>query len=55
MSIRYAVNVTLFGNAEFDSAQQANDAAQKWLDRLAKRDDDATWEECDWQIVEVAK
>ena len=53
MNRKYAVRVTLEGNALFDSERDANRAADVWLDRLAERDNAGSWEECDWEIVEV--
>ena len=53
MNRKYAVRVTLEGNALFDSERDANRAADAWLDRLAERDNAGSWEECDWEIVEV--
>jgi len=53
MSGKYAVNVTLYKNEFFDTREQADQAAEAWLDRLAERDAYNTWDECDWQTVEV--
>tara|TARA_S200002703_G_scaffold104243_1_gene90465 strand:- start:634 stop:807 length:174 start_codon:yes stop_codon:yes gene_type:complete len=50
---KYAVNVTLYKNEFFDTREQADQAAEAWLDRLAERDAYNTWDECDWQTVEV--
>jgi hypothetical protein len=41
-------------NEVFASEEQALRFADKWLDRLADRDDPYTWDSCDWQIIEKA-
>jgi hypothetical protein len=37
----------------YETYEEADKAAEAWLDRLAGRDNPHTWDECDWQVVEV--
>jgi len=49
----YAMRVTLYNNTMYETYEEADKAAEAWLDRLAGRDNPHTWDECDWQVVEV--
>lgn len=51
--IYYAINITIYNNAMHTSRDEANKAAESWVNRLAERDDAHTWDEVDWQVVEV--
>lgn len=51
--VYYAMNITLYNNTMHKTYAEADKAAEAWLDRLAERDEPYTWDECDWQVVEV--
>jgi len=51
--VYYAMNITLYNNTMHKTYAEADKAAEAWLDRLAGRDEPYTWDECDWQVVEV--
>jgi len=49
----YAVILELLANKEFDTKEKADSFAERWMDRLAERDEPGTWDECTWSVVDL--